>query len=366
MGTLTAEQIVRGIKEGRPLTALTIDDALLDRYVEEAISEDINLGSRSPDVLRLFESIREQLIFIDPDRRDALSKCEVFVLPFPLCISYSWEIDNRKIIVIGKGLIDLVANTLLASYVQSLLPPDLDEYFLPKFRKDMSAGELFANSIFLLQVHFYRFGYPLPDLQAAISPELLSEAEIGINGALLFILLHELGHHELGHLENEKIRPMRYEKIIEEMLSIDQHQEMDADSFAIESLLKPAQVIGTYWHQNAINFFMQLALVSGHPGDAEHPISINRVFHTDSLRAELGIDQDVQPRRQFFEDLAARYRATSRYSSEDGNALINTNREACLDILNEINEVLRLFSVDLSTIWKQQSPSWLDRNEDYP
>ena len=138
---------------------------------------------------------------------------------------------------------------------------------------------------------------------------------------------------------------MRYHKIISENLSIDLHQEMDADNFALECLIKPAKVIGTYWHHNAINFFVQMELVSGqHSGD-DPPSAINRVFYSDSLRSDLGKDHDVTPRHQFFENIASRYTVTKQYADKNANLLINTSREGGLRILEETNKVLKQFNM---------------------
>jgi len=360
MPTLPVDELVKGLKHGKPLTSVTIDDEVLDQYVERVMAQHMTLGTESVEDKQLLRHMKEQLDFVSPDKRYLLSQCEIYVLPFPLCISYAHEFENRKIILIATGLIDLIANTIFASYVQASLPTELDEYFFLKFRRDMPASHLFANALFLLQLHFYRYCSPLPNLQALLSPEMLKEAKDGINGALVFIMLHELGHHQLGHLESKKIRPMRYHKIIDESYSIDQHQEMDADNFALESLIEPARVIGTFWHQNAINFFMQIALVSGEHSGADHPLSINRAYYSDSLRSDLGKVHDVSPRYEFFETIASRYMATQRASTDNANVLINTSREGCLEILKETNRVLKHFNMDISPIWQTSCPGWLE------
>lgn len=90
---------------------------------------------------------------------------------------------------------------------------------------------------------------------------MFEESKLAINGALLFTLLHELGHHKLKHLEfSNNIRPIHYPLALEENLSILQHQEMEADTFALNCLIEPAKIIGTYWQQNAVNFSYKSSL----------------------------------------------------------------------------------------------------------
>jgi hypothetical protein len=360
MPTLPVDQLIRGIKEGQPVAPLMIDDEVLDRYIERVMAHHITLGTGAVEVRQLFRHLQGHLDFVSQERRVLLSQCEMYVLPFPLCITYAHEFDGRKIIVVATGLIDLIANTVLASYLQSMLPKALDTYYLRAFRQDMPASHLVANALFLLQLHFYRQCAPLPNLHALVPPAMLKESAFGIDGAVLFILLHELGHHSLNHLHSEKIRPMRYHTILHEGLSIDQHQEMDADHFALESLIKPAHVIGTFWHQFAMNYFMQIELACGEHSSLDHPAAINRAYSSDALRSECGRGYDVTPRHAFYETLAARYGATQQASRRGGNAFINTSREGCVHLLQEINQVLEPFDMDISPLWETAFPSWLD------
>jgi len=153
---------------------------------------------------------------------------------------------------------------------------------------------------------------------------------------------------------------MRYQTILNEDLSIDQHQEMDADAFALDSLIKPAKIIGTYWHQYAINFFMQMELVSGQHSGLDHPTAINRVYYSDSLRSDFGEAHDISPRPEFFKNIASRYTSTKQYTDKNKNSLINTSRDGCIQIIRETNEVLKQFNIDISPLWERPSHGWLE------
>ncbi len=359
MPTLSVNHVIRGIQQGRLASSVPVDLDVLDAYVERALAEKLALSTASTETRQLFEHLEAPLTFVSPQRRAALADCDVFVLPFPLCVSYAHELAGRPLIVLSTGLIDLIANAIFASQLQSLLPQALETYYLLQARHDMPASDLVANALFL-QLHAFRGCAPLPNCQALLSPQLLRQSQDAIDGALLFIVLHELGHHRLGHLDSDRIRPLRYRLIVGDALSIDQQQELEADQFALDSLIEPAQAIGTFWHQNAVNFFMQLELVSGQLSGTDHPAAIDRAFHADALRAQMGKDLDVHPRRAFFDTLAARYRATQRHAHEPDNALIHTSRAGCLDILKQSNRVLADFGIDLSPVWETPAPGWLD------
>ena len=179
------------------MSPFSIELDLLDKYVDCAIEKKLILSTASIETEQLFLHLKEQLDFISVDKRLALLQCEVIVLPFPLCLSYAHELENgRKIIVIANGLINLVANAIFSSHVQSALPPEIDKYYLLNHH-GMPVSHLFANAIFLLQLHSYRFCSPLPNLQALLSSKMLQQCREAINGALLFILLHELVHQQV-------------------------------------------------------------------------------------------------------------------------------------------------------------------------
>lgn len=364
MGILSTEQLVRGLKNGRPLTPYSIQEEIIDTYLKIIQTQRMVLRTDSPESKQLALHIREPLDFVLPERRYDLAQCDIYVLPFPICMAYAEESEKRPVIVIASGLIDLIANSIFAANLQSLLPPELDHYYMPQFRKDMPASHLFANALFLMHLQFYRFCKPLPNIRAFMTPKMFKESKMAIDGALVFTLLHELGHHKLQHFEaTSNLRPMHYQFAVKEDLSVFQHQEMEADNFALNSLIEQAKIIGTYWNQNAVSFFSQMELVSGSDADKHHPMAINRSFYSDSLRKDWGREHEVVPRPAFFKNTADRYLATKQSKSEEINALIQTPRENCLDILKEINHVLLDFDMDLKPLWSTPSPNWLNINQ---
>ena len=365
MGILSTEQLVHGLKNGRPLTPYSIQDDIIDAYLKVIQTQQMALRTDSPESKQLALHIREPLDFVLPERKQDLAQCDIYVLPFPICMAYAEESEKRPIIVIASGLIDLIANSIFASQLQSLLPPELDRYYMPQFRKDMPASHLFANALFLLHLQFYRFCKPLPNIFALMTPKMFEDSKMAINGALVFTLLHELGHHKLKHFRTTRsLRPMHhYQFAVKEDLSVFKRQEMEADDFALNSLIEQAKIIGTYWQQNAVSFFSQMELVSGSYSDEHHPMALNRSFYSDSLRKNWGREHDVAPRPTFFKNTADRYLATKQNQSEELNAFIQTSRESCLNILHEINTVLLDFGLDLNPLWSAPSPSWIEINQ---
>ncbi|MEW7987675.1 MAG: hypothetical protein AB2799_17955 [Candidatus Thiodiazotropha sp.] len=360
MSVLTSKQIVKGIIHGKPIAPFSIDIEILDQYIDLIMAEKITVSTEANDVLRMFQHLKEQFPFVSTARRNQLLKCKIFILPFPLCISYAWEQSDQKIIVIGRGFIDLIANSIHSAAIQSTLPSDLDRRYREKYRRNMPATELLANALFLLQLRYYRYCEPLPNASVLLPKNIFQQSRKSINGALLFTLLHELGHHELGHIEIDEIRPMYFEQINHETLTVDQHQELEADAFALESLISSARVLGTYWQQQAVNFFIQMELVSGRHSGAEHPLAINRAYFAESQRTKIKHKDDIPSRHPLFKELVIRHNDSKAHVQKAENRLIQTSREVCLSVLSEINEALKDFNIDLSPLWTSSYPGWLD------
>lgn len=316
MAILSTEQLIHGLKNGRSFTPFSIDPEIIDSYIEHIKVQRMVLRTNSVESDQLARHIKEQIVFVSPERRKELAQSEIYVLPFPLCNAYAEGPEspggNYKI-VIGSGLIDLIANTVFLSHLESILPPELNEYHFIRYRRDMSVSQLFSNAVFVLHFRFYRFCEPLPNLYSLLKPQMIDECKKAINGALVFSLMHELGHHKLGHFNGWRgLRPMNYEFVISEDMSDKQHEELEADDFAMNSLIDDAKILSTFWLPHALTFFMQMELVSGQTSDELHPMALNRSFYSDALKEVWGKEHKVKSRQEIYEENARRFHETRK------------------------------------------------------
>lgn len=357
MATMTSKELVRGIRHGRPLGPFTVTDEVIDSSINRIEQQRLALNTDSPESKALWTMIDQPLEFVRKDRLQQLNDCDIYVLPLPLCFAFAEATNEAERIVVGQGLVDLIAHTVFASYLQSKIPSKWNSFHLLKYRRDMNLPALLATNLFLHQQHFYCHNYPLPDITSIISPEEKLEGQIGIGGAVTFILLHELGHHRLGHLDNEAVRPQHFTNLVNETLNPIQQQEYEADQFALESLLEPARVIGTYWQRNAAAFFTELELVSGERSE-EHPLSINRSHYSANLRKKyLGENEDILQQKNLHE-LGTRFLATEEQTNKNNNQLINTPHESCRTVLKDIVQILSK-DLDISPLLSAEQNSWL-------
>lgn len=364
MAILSTDQLISGLKNGRSFTPFSINSEIIDSYIDHIKNQRMVLKTDSKESDQLARHIKEPISFVSPERRQELAQCETYILPFPLCDAYTeepLEPGQKYKIVIGNGLINLIANTVFLSHMEQLLPPELDDFYFLKYRRDMSVSRLFSNAIFVLHFRFYRYCEPLPNIFALLTPYMIQECKKAINGALVFSLLHELGHNKLGHFDLWRgLRPMNYQFAVQEDLSDEQHQEFEADDFAMNCLLDDAKILSTLWLPQALTFFVQMELVSGQTGDELHPMAINRSFYADALKEVWGKEHGVKSRQKIYEEKARRFHETRQSKTEEINALLQTPREGCLNILHEICEVLKGFGLDFEPLLSEPSPNWLE------
>jgi hypothetical protein len=193
---------------------------------------------------------------------------------------------------------------------------------------------------------------------------LVTQSQIAINGAVTYILLHELGHHQLGHLNNipqesDSNQPV----VINENIDAYKQQEIEADRYAMDSVKDEAKVVGTFWQQQSMTFFTSLELVSGLQLNQAHLMSINRSYNSDRLRDEWGQEHGVTSRKQLYETLAKRFQGTATEKTEKVNALVNTSNEGCWNIVSQLEKIYFSHGLDITKLRTKPPASWLTINE---
>lgn len=79
-----------------------------------------------------------------------LERAEIYCLSLPLSLTCCENTDDKRAIVIGQGLIDLIAFRVCSSSFEAMFPLDMAGYTLAGRRTDMSALEMLSNALVLL------------------------------------------------------------------------------------------------------------------------------------------------------------------------------------------------------------------------
>ncbi len=340
----------------RKLAPLAIDEAVVDQLLSDLQANKDRVGSESPDVQALKNSLNLNLQFLKPEARVSLDKdVDLYVLPYRPCIAFSQICDktDRGQIVISQGMIDLVTASIYDATIQEIIPETLHSTPVGSLKKPLLL--LLNTCTALLRYRFYRFAEPLPDFHRIPLPyQAQLNCHASVPGALTFLLLHELGHIQLGHLEGSEARMSHYDMAFAQQLSDYQLQEAEADEFALDSLRDEAQILGPYWMAQALAFFVTLELLSGHV-DSAHPLAINR-HHVTERRLQRIPELAQNP--SVANEFARRFAEIVHFGPPGKDfPLLETPRADIIVALLEVIRVLKQNDVDLTALLPSLSTS---------
>lgn len=305
---------------------------------------------------RLFSVLTVQLAMLRPNWRERLQSLAIYLLPVNACLALTQcDEQGEPFIVISQGMIDLLAVSIYDTYLQAEVPALFDDLHFDTV-PDLSIGELFPNLLLIKRSRFLRFGEPLFDSAAPLSDAARAMCRDSVQGALMFLLLHELGHIERGHLSSQDARYLPFYGAVDETFSHHQRQEIEADDFAMNALVDEAMLLATYWVPQALTLFSSVELVTGQRGN-RHPLSLNRAANANARRAALGINDGSVERDRL---LAKKFLETEREVLIRGNKLINTPRDVCDNLISASLQLFQKSGVDLTAMLQASFPSWLD------
>lgn len=261
------------------LTSDQVTTQMIRRQIEKIRLDSTIITQNTRPTLALAELVgRNMELFFVEEKAQALRDCTVYVVPLPLCAAYS---SPANPIVIGSGLLNVIAACGYWAYNSELLPVELDAIKPLQRFPGVSARQAVPLLLFALIYRHYQFGEPLPDFRAWNKTEsreaLDQKVRHSVAGAAAFILLHELGHLALMHHDPETpVHPADIPLAVQESLSDYQLQEFEADDFAMTSLKPEYQKLHFAWINMALNFHLQRETMLGERG-CRHPVNINRL-----------------------------------------------------------------------------------------
>ena len=350
---LKTDDLIHGLRKGIAFTPYSISPALINGCIKRIRNKRMVLSQDDAIIHDLGELIGNSLQAIIPERQQTLLDCEVYVLPFPVCTAYSQLIGDRKLIVIGQGLIDLIFNTTLSAHIIANLPEQCDDVFPVSDLANYSIIDLLNTFSFTLLFKNYHLGEPLPNFAALASPEMIKDAKIAQSGAVLFVLLHELGHLQLGHHTNTQTRPMNFRKIVDEEMNLEQQLEFEADQYALNSIDESVREIGQFWLKAAFDFFVRLEVMAGQY-TPDHPLTINRIADANNQELKNINYHDPTQSEQHIQKMATRFVDTNVNIPFSENHILMTSREACTNLILATAPTLSQYGYDVGNLFQDK------------
>lgn len=306
---LNSQDIVEVLEKGIDLGKNRHHEAAIRRAIAKVQKEELCASSDSYDVhmIKRVIHVTGRHMFRWIILNDLLS-CDIVVLPLDACIAQACVLNNRRLIVLSHGMLDLQHQMVRWRFLAWTIPRALKEIpsdprtrslkkawitltsLFPdgwKSRPKELFGSSWGNDIksefrylsFILLAMSYRHGLPLPDFRSIQRNNMAVMINSDFTKTIMFILLHELGHLTLGHCANTSDLVDDHKLVLDEHIDKYKAREFAADQFVRSAFRDNAQILAYIGILEAsLEFFQLYEMYFGEQGDV-HPFTVNRLHH---------------------------------------------------------------------------------------
>lgn len=236
--------------------------------------------------------------FLDDRRASArrvLGECafqaesvDFLCLPVPGSIAALYPLAHGYTVALSLGLVEALRLSCVAAQLHSAL-----QGLKASEKLQMAMGVKAAGrALQLLErmiAHFnasaalaHLVARPVPNVVAALTPEMSRKANVVLEAALMFVLLHEL-----GHVEHQRASPRPeavWEFVVPQALSSRQEEELFADKYALDSVPKEFRLLLVHAAAFVLQLYTYIDLLKVAAAPT-HPLSVNRLA---AMRAQVG------------------------------------------------------------------------------
>ena len=336
-------------------------DWVADRFSGE------ELKASQADAQLIIDALKSHRSFVADAALTRLAECDFTFVPRSLFSAHAALYKGREVIVLFEGLIVVMQIALEMSYAIAHLPDDLDEvYPQPDYPTVSALG--WAAVLFVRLVHGYAArGEPAPNFASLCSSNLNKELYFGLLGGLWITVLHELGHHALGHVSAK--RPVSKAEsdddlFVAELLTRYQRCEIEADRYAYDALTEDGRALHMSWMNTALGAQMLFDSLLTTRTDT-HPLSVNRLSRFLNQYTPTPAGVDPKSMTDHLKRHARLFRKTEqehlRLSAMNTAPLIaGLDRHQVVGMIESLAPTFAAFDVDLMVLFAPVS-SWRDR-----
>lgn len=290
MLAIEREELAALITEGISAMPQSFQEGIGEQLVRNALSGRLTASTTSVETQLLARAASKYRQLIRDEAIEKLLNCQIISIPAPICNAKAKIRQGIPYIVIFDGLLDMAVATIEMSYAVQGLPIELDNSFPKSDFPDVSTKAWTAVIFSALINRFLTHGEALPNFQLLISsPTIRGNIEHALLGTVWWTLLHELGHIELGHMQLEEGQSrltISNEMLVNEEISMFQHQEFEADEYVFNCLTDMGKKAFYSWTNSALGPVMMLETLLSKSKDT-HPLSINRLDRAYGLSHSL-------------------------------------------------------------------------------
>lgn len=259
-----------GAAEREATRATTVIDTIQKTNISADLASD-----NSKYLRQVVEAHRE---ILKPDAYERLTRTDMFGVPVNFIDATVRRKEGRDQIFMFEGMQQLIFFYASLIRVMDLLGVEQPDYTVTVGGEDHPAVVLAGMAGFAILADGMATGREFGAISDLVDPAAFRNTGLGYQGAVMFILLHELGHIERGHLGSGIGRSEVHEMELAfpEEIRSRQLKEFEADAFAIEAIREDMRAV---WMSNVLFFLGPFAFIETfmHPKAAAHPLSANRI-----------------------------------------------------------------------------------------
>jgi hypothetical protein len=282
-------------------------EIMVDRIERTGITARLD----SPQSLWLREIVETHRAYILPEVAGLLSDVDLYGVDLEIIDANPRQSGGRRQIIVFSGLIRIVRYYAQLTRVLYELPINRPGRMFRYDGAERPEAAAFSDAAMSIMADYLISGSAPPRLDPLLAPRAQAHAENGCIGALLFVLLHELGHLKHGHLRDgfERFERPRIALLLDEAIDEYQNAEFQADQFAYLAFAPEIREV----MMSSVLFFLgpHSFLEAFARGSDSHPFAINRAGQMAGLipqTSETGrIVADIARKRaEGYRNLAAR------------------------------------------------------------
>lgn len=265
------------------------------------------------DRLRASRQILGQTAYAEP-------AAKFILLPIKHLIALTWTRHEPACITVSVGLLEVLRaecrTALLHAYFNRLTSNPAAMALLGRKADSVRRkGELLFQYLHACSVIYFFEPGNLPDIDALLSTRTREKVTITLEAALIFLLLHELGHVDFRRRAGPSMSPGAStisEFVLPEELDARKEEELSADQFALQQVPREFQLHLVHGATFLLNIHNYVERFSGKAPE-HHPMSVNRLAALYALvnqhppqepTGRLAIEQAVRVAREGWIDAA--------------------------------------------------------------
>ena len=263
---------------------------IIDTFEHTGLAVDSN-SEKSKCIQNIANAHRELIV---GSAYSELERTVIFGVSAPQCDAFPMYYQETPCIIVFDGLLQLVRFNTNLQILIALLNEKVTEQTIDVNGERMSIALAMSLAGHVALTESIDAGHQLMDITAVFGPNAMQRSEYGYGAAVIFYVLHELGHLVCGHLDQGFVsEQMSIDTAVREGINKNQKMEFEADSYALSCI-----------HPNVRNPIISSLVFALGPFafletfrgglDKNHPLTVNRI-------AELARQVDFPDEPEFAE-----------------------------------------------------------------